>query len=472
MIENYSRNYIKIYFWKIISIVSGFLSLLIVVPHLSNDIELFGIYSFCISFILYLTYADIGFLSAGQKYAAEAYARGNRKEEVDMLGFTAAILLLMIAPFSIGMIYFSFYPEVIVSELSNEGGIIASNIFLILGVVLPIQIILQRLVQSILIIRIKDYISLRIDVIFNLIKIASVFFFFRVDHYLIVEYYLFISMLTIFSALLILFTIRKTEDYDFLALLKAIKLNKKQFDISKQLAYSSLFLTIGWLIYYELDIFLIGKIFGPTEVAIYAIGFTFLNFLRSLWNSVFSPFAQRFNHFVGMKKETELKKLITTIIDYSLPLCIIVTVILIVVAEPLILFWVGEKYTESIIILQVLIIGTGFGFVTNPASFYFTAKTKYAYIYAISFTLPLVFILSCLFFIPKLGILGISISKSLSMLTGFVISMIGLSYIYNPLRAIKKWIVNLIIFSGLIIYFLPIGINMICLLYTSDAADE
>ena len=56
---NYSKNYIKIYFWKVISIVSGFLSLLIVVPHLSNDIELYGIYSFCISFSLYLSYATI-----------------------------------------------------------------------------------------------------------------------------------------------------------------------------------------------------------------------------------------------------------------------------------------------------------------------------------------------------------------------------------------------------------------------------
>ena len=202
--NNYSKNYLRIYFWKFISILSGFLSLLIVVPHLSDNLELYGIYAFCISFTLYLMYADFGFLNSGQKFAAEAFARGNRKEEIEMLGFTGAVLLLMIIPFSIVMIYFSFYPHIILTDLTYEGEFIASKIFLILGIILPFHIILQELVQSILIIRIKDYIALRIDVIFNLIKIASVFYFFADNKYLIVEYFLFINLLSILSSFLIL----------------------------------------------------------------------------------------------------------------------------------------------------------------------------------------------------------------------------------------------------------------------------
>ncbi len=110
MNNSYNRNYFNIYFWRSLSIISGFLSLLIIVPHLSNNQELYGIYTFCISFTLYLTYADIGFLGAGQKYAAEEFAKGNRNEEIKILGFTGAILLLMVLPFSVAMIYFSFHP--------------------------------------------------------------------------------------------------------------------------------------------------------------------------------------------------------------------------------------------------------------------------------------------------------------------------------------------------------------------------
>ena len=113
------KNDKKIYFWKILSIISGFLSLLIVVPNLTNDIELYGIYSLCISFTLYLSYADIGFLNSGQKYAAEAYATGKRKDEVQTLGFTTAILLLMMFPFTIAMFVCYLNPGLLISNLSG-----------------------------------------------------------------------------------------------------------------------------------------------------------------------------------------------------------------------------------------------------------------------------------------------------------------------------------------------------------------
>lgn len=459
--NNYSKNYLKIYFWRSISIISGFLSLLIVVPHLSNNQELYGIYSFCISFTLYLTYSDIGFLSAGQKYAAEEFAKGNRREEMGILGFTGAILLLMVLPFSLAMIYISVNPEIVLSGLSEEGQRIAGNIFLILGVLSPFQIIIQRLVQSILIIRIKDYISLRIDLIFNLIKILSVFFFFAEGRYWVVEYFLFITSLTLVSSLLVLVIIKKSEKYDFVSLLKSIKLSKKYFLITKKLAFSSLFLTIGWLVYYEFDLIIIGKWFGPREVAIYAIGFTFLNFLRTLWNTVFSPYAQRFNHFAGTESSFKLKKLIRNIIDYTLPLCILTTLILVIGSNYIVGFWVGQEYADSIFILQALIIGTGFGFITQPANYFFISNTKYTFIYLLAIVLPVVFLIGVLVMTPEIGIVGIAISKSIAMFIGFIISIIGVSSIAEPFQIFKKWLMGLIVLSSLLILFLPNVLLMI-----------
>lgn len=451
----YTKNYLKIYFWRSLSLISGFLSLLIVIPHLSNNQELFGIYAFCISFSLYLTYADIGFLGAGQKYAAEEFARGNRSEEIKILGFTGAILLLMVLPFSIAMIYFSFHPEKVINDLSIDGQKIAGHIFLIIGVLSPFQVIIQRLVQSILIIRIKDYISLRIDIAFNLLKIASVFFFFAKDRYLVVEYYLFISLMTILGSLIVLSIIKRTENYDFIELLKSIRLSKKYYVVTKKLAFSSLFLTIGWLIYYELDLIIIGKWFAPQEVAIYAIGFTFLNFLRTLWNTVFSPYAQRFNHFAGNANMLEMKTLITKIIDYTFPICILTTLVLVIGAKYLVLFWVGSEYSDSIIILQLLILGTGFGFITKPANYYFIAKTKYKFIYLSAVFLPTVFFLGVITLTPAIGLSAFALSKSAAMFAGFIISIIGLSSILNPLKLMGKWILNLVIISGVLIYFMP-----------------
>jgi len=75
-------HYLKIYTWRLLSLISGFLSLIIVIPHLSTQQDLYGIYAFCITFALYLSYSDIGFISAGQKFAAEELAKNNQTEEL------------------------------------------------------------------------------------------------------------------------------------------------------------------------------------------------------------------------------------------------------------------------------------------------------------------------------------------------------------------------------------------------------
>lgn len=454
-ITNYSKNYVKIYFWKSLSILSGFLSLLIVVPHLSQNKEIFGIYSLCLSLTIYLTYADIGFLSAGQKYAAEAFIKNDRKAEMDLLGFTGAILILMIIPFSIGMVYLSFNPEILINEISDDTRSISSSIFLILAIVLPIQIIIQRLVQSILIIRVKDFISMKIDLFFNIIKILSVFYFFSEDLYRIVDYFLFITLISILSSLFIIYKIKKLENYDFLYLIKSIKLKGNIYKMINKLAFSSLFLSIGWIIYYELDLIIIGKLLAPEEIAIYAVGFTFLNFLRNLWNIVFSPFSQRFNHFVGLNNDFELRKLIRQIINYTFPLCVIVTLVLFLSSEKIIYYWVGKEYVDSIIILQILILGTSFAFITNPSSYYITAKTKYNYINFLAVSTPVIFIIGVYLFFPILNTIGISLSKTLTMLIAAIIYFFGIRNIYNPILSIKKWTLTLSITCVFISFLVP-----------------
>ena len=440
MRKSFTSNYINIYIWKTISIISGFLSLLIVLPSLSNNLELFGVYSFCISLTIYLIYSDLGFLGAGQKYAAESFALGDSKTEIELLGFTIMLLIVMIIPFSVFMIFLSFNPILLISDLSNEASDVASQIFLIIGVFFPIQIILQRLSQSILIIRVKDYIGLRIDVFTNLIKILSVFYFFSSNSYQIVEFYFFITILTIISQLYVLYKIKKLENFNFFKLIKSIKFSKKYYHISKKLAFSSFALTFGWLIYYELDLIIIAKLFGVKEVGIYAVAFTFFNFLRSLWNSVFLPFAQRFNHFVAENSYVKIKELINNLIEYTLPLSTLITVVLYLSAEKLIVYWVGVDYIDSVYILKILVIGAFFSFVNLPASHYFSALTKYNYLYILAIMFPSVFLISVFFTYSEFGVSAIAISKSFTNSIAFIISLFGIIKFANPLKIIGKWL--------------------------------
>ena len=298
MISFSNKEYFRLYIWRFTSIISGFLSMLVVVPHISEEQELFGVYSVVMSIALYLTYSDLGFLSAGQKYAAESYANGNRDNEYRIIGFTIFLLLVMSVPFTVTAYFVSLNPTVIISELSDNAKIIASRLFFIIAFLLPVQVLLQRLVQSILSIRLKDYLYLRIDFFSNLIKITSTFWFFKSD-YLLVEFVAFSILLTILSQIFILINFKTRHSYEILQVLREVKFSLDTYNKVSKLAYSSLLVTLSWILYYELDLVFIGRWLGARQVAIYAVAFSFLNFTRTFWNALYSPFAHRFNHLTG-----------------------------------------------------------------------------------------------------------------------------------------------------------------------------
>ena len=147
MQTSYKKNYIQTYIWKALSFILSFISLFIVVPFLSSNKELYGLYTFCASFQLYLTYADIGFLSAGQKYAAECFAKNDRHGETKIFGFVGFILLCLIIPFSILLCIAAVNPSIVINELSPENITIARYLFLTIAIVSPIQVLLLRVSQ-------------------------------------------------------------------------------------------------------------------------------------------------------------------------------------------------------------------------------------------------------------------------------------------------------------------------------------
>jgi O-antigen/teichoic acid export membrane protein len=304
MDNSYTKNYLKIYFWQGVSLVLNFLSMFIVVPYLTSEPSIYGIYTVCISISIFLSYADLGFLGAGQKYAAEYFAKGQRKEEINVIGFTNFILLVFLLLFSAGFFILSLQPELLIKNLlPGKQETIASSLLLILALFTPVTL-LQRLLQMIFGIRLEDYIIQRTNVVASLLKIISVLWFFREGQYNIVGYFLFTQIINLTAAMLTILIARKRFSYDFIALIKSIHFNKIVFAKTKNLAFTSFYLTFTWILYYELDPAAIGKILGPQQVAVFAIGLTIMSFIRSIMGILFSPFNARFNHFIGTDRKS------------------------------------------------------------------------------------------------------------------------------------------------------------------------
>ncbi|WP_281231868.1 lipopolysaccharide biosynthesis protein [Flavobacterium gelatinilyticum] len=456
MQKSYTKNYLKIYLWQIVSLVLNLLSMFIVVPYLSSQPMLYGIYSVCISFSIFLAYADLGFMGAGQKYAAEYFAKGDKIEEIKVIGFTNFVLLIFLFLFSIFFLVLSQQPELLVKGIgaSNERDI-ASSLFLILALFTPTTL-LQRLLQMIFAVRMEDFIIQRTNIVGSIFKIISVLWFFKSDNYDIVGYFLFVQFVNFISALITLFIAKKRYNYDFLALIKSLKFNKNIFNKTKSLAFTSLFMTVSWILYYELDLAVIGHLLGAEQVAIYAIGLTVLSFFRSILGILFSPFNVRFNHFIGSGNESTLKSFYLQIVVIIAPIVAFPIITFAILAEPIIKSWVGPNYTSSITIVQFLVFCNILAFITYPTSFMLLAKERQKMLYFVNTLLPFVFWIGIVFTIDTLGIKSFAIFKFVAfVLSGLTLYKIMIDYL------------NLKILDSLSKILLPLLLPMIFLIFSS-----
>jgi O-antigen/teichoic acid export membrane protein len=437
---SYTKNYLKIYLWQGISLALNFISIFIVIPFLSSDSNVFGIYSVCTSFTIFLNYADFGFLSAGQKFAAESFARKNDNEEIRIIGFTIFILIFFLSIVFFMFLFLSLNPDLIVKDLSNNiQKNIASNLLLILAIFTPTTI-LQRLLQMIYSIRMEDFIIQRSNVVGNIVKIFSIYLFFHQNNFDIVGYFLFTQFVNLIVALFTLFFASHKYQYNFSYLFKSVRFDKALFKKTNKLAFASLFVTLSWILYYELDSIIIANRFGTREVAVYAIGLTVLSVFRSIFGILFSPFNVRFSHFVAKYDENKLKIFYLDIVAFLAPFVIFPIVSIAILSRPIILTWVGEEYSNSVQIVQFLVLCNVFAFISYPTNFMLVAKERQKELYVISFIVPFIFWGGILLFVGYIGILAFALFKLIAFLFSFLflyiimINYLGLSFF----ESIKK----------------------------------
>ena len=462
MQASYTNNYIQTYIWKALSFVVGFLSLFIVVPFLSSNKELYGLYTFCASFQLYLSYADIGFLSAGQKYAAECYAKDDRKGETKIFCFVGFVLLCLILPFSVLLFIAAVNPRIVINELASANVNVGRLLFLTIAIVSPIQVLLQRVSQSVLTIRVKEYISSRIDIVGSLVKIVSVLFFFTGGRYMICEYFLFINCVTIVCCLVTIGIIEWTENYRFRDILESIRWSKQVFDQTKYLAFSSLGATVAWLLYYELDLIYIGKLFSITDVAYYSVCFTLLNFIRNISNILYGPYSQRFNHFVALNDEKSMKKMLHILVKNTYPLYIFGCCLLSSISFYFIVLWVGNEYVPSVPILSVLAFFFVFHYISQPAGYLAIAKEQYKVINIQAIVMSVLFlILVVVLRATGMGLMSFVIAKvSIAIIQGIYLAVFMSKWI-NIWDAIKKYLPQVVVLTVIMCFSLRYLLGMI-----------
>uniref|UniRef100_UPI0040487C0D hypothetical protein n=1 Tax=Algoriphagus sp. TaxID=1872435 RepID=UPI0040487C0D len=383
--------YINIYIWQAVSIVFNFAGVFIVTPFISTQPNLYGIYSIIIAAYFFISYADFGFLSAGVKYASEYFVQNKQQNEIQIIGFTGVVFLTFSSFYALGVLVISFNPSLLVNGIVSAVEIdIAQKLLIILALSCP-ALVIQRVIQIIFAIRLQDYKFQRILIISNCIKLISAFFFFSGGRYMIVEYFFFSQICLIGAVIGGLFVLKKSLEYDLIGLFKAFRFSKNMYDKTKNLAFTSIFLTICWILYYELDTFAIAKIFGTNSVAVYAIGLTIITYFRTLFGVIFTPFIARFNHFIGLNDKEGLKLFFIKVVTIFLPLTVFPVLTVFYTVDNFILSWVGDVYISSISIASILVLTYIFSFITYPSGILIMANERVKALYFTSAIQPIIF---------------------------------------------------------------------------------
>lgn len=409
------NNILKIYFYRMLGIIVGFGSMLFVLPWITSNQDEYAIYALSVSLCLFLTYGDLGFLAAGQKYCSEAVGRNSITEELTYLGFIIALLLSIFSLFLIGMLSLATNPSIIFSSIDEPLSLLASKMFITIAILMPIQVIFQRVIYLILSSRLKDYLFSRVDTFFNLLKIAMLPFFITNDGFLLFEYFLSSILISCFSCLIGFFIIKRYANFPILQIFRYIRFSSDVYHKIKLLAYSTTFSTIFFVLYYEFDLIIAAKFFSIEDVALYALAFTFLNFLRSLWVVGFSPFLPLMNLKYGASKIKEAQDISYKLFEITLPLFIILALILSKNIEIILLYWLGNDFDASGKLISILLYGIILVGLTNIGAHYATTFQKYRAIALLGIAPFLVYFFSFFYLInhfPEQGIANLAYAKA------------------------------------------------------------
>lgn len=426
--SDYYSNYLKNSFFQILATGIGFLSLFIVVPFLSENKVLYGIYSVCISLIIFFNYADFGFITACQKYVGEYYAKNDLMEEIKIVGFTSFLLILFVVIVGFFLLPIAISPRILIEGIRQSDEGIASMLIFILIFSAPF-IAVKRICNVIFSSRIEQYKFQAFSFLGHVIKLLSILVFFTNSHYMLVEYFLFIQIVDIITTILLIVYIFQNYHYE-----KELLINSFHFDIAiwrlvRGLVGASIFTTISWILYYELDLIVLAKISSPEQLAIYSAAFTFLTLVRNYFSVIYSSFSPRFNHYVGLNDKNGIKLFYIKNIKVLLPIVFFPLLLFVLLGYPLMLSWIGYDYEESVLLAKILVGGNFLAFISYPSTQYIIATNRIKNLMMSSALLPIVFYggIACAF--GSWGIISFAIFKSIGQI---------LTAVYRFIICLKK----------------------------------
>lgn len=388
---------LKIYFWRIITLILSIVSVLIIIPRLSSSQTIYGLYSSILYLLLFISFNDFGFLPASIKFASEAVGLKDRNKEMSVISFSMFIMLMFTLITCLFFLYLSFNPSFFFNELNSQEILIAGRLYFGVAIFSPFYA-LKRSLQTIYQIRVEDFRYQISEFFFIILKIYLVFVFFNEGKYEIVKYFYSYNLIYIVIIGFLFIDIKIRYKYDWFLFFQGFKFDKNVYHSIKKLAFAMLISSVASILLFQVDMIALTAMFSARVVGVFAIGLTITSYLRNLIGSIYQPYTAILNQHYAKGELTEFDNLLYNLFKMGTPIVFILLSVSYIYSDSLILSWVGNDYVESIFITKILILSLLYSSMTIPIAEYLKAHNLSKNIKIISIISPFTFYFSVFVF--------------------------------------------------------------------------
>jgi O-antigen/teichoic acid export membrane protein len=407
------KRFMLTYMVNALEFFTAFLAMFFVTPKITGSVstEVYGTFAAVLSFSMFLSYADFGFLSAAFKFGCDEYLKGDRHKEVQILSSAAFVQFSAYLIFALIMLIFAKYPQAMINGLNQETAAISSKMFCLLAL-FCFTSIPRRIITFIAEFRIKAYHVASRFILVNLVNIALVFFIFNSNNSMnIVYYYLFSSLASLGGTIIIGYYLFRKWNYSIKEFVAEFRFNRTILLFLWPLAKASFFTTLMYLLYYELDKIYILKFFSAGMLAFYAIGAGLSSYIRTLSSNLNSPYLPKYNKFHVQADDAGMKQFYLSNLAVVAPFIFVPVIVAVILMPKFIIAWVGVKFARSILLAQFLVGAWLFAPFTDIPSYIITAKVRIREMYLFSIIVTTAFWLIVLSTGRYIGVNSLAIAR-------------------------------------------------------------
>jgi len=455
------KKYVINYILSAFEFVTRFLWIFLAIPKITDSLslEVYGLYMAVLSFAMFLSYVDFGFMSAAQKFGCDEYLKGDRRKEMELLSSAAFMQLMAFAVFALIMVVLAMNPPMVISGLDKEGIFLSRTLFILLAIFSFVSIP-RSIVSFIAQFRIELYRVKAWEILFNLINIVLVFIIFSSKASMsVVYYYLCSNVAMLFMVIgLGLFLFRKWH-YSIREFLLSFKLNKSALKHLWPFAKASFISSLLYVLYYELDKVYIAKFLSADQLAFYVIGVSLMTGFRSLSGALNSPYIPKYNQYYVNNDDKGMKNFYFSHLSVVSPFIFIPVIVCVILMPQVVISWVGEKFAPSIGVAQILVGSYIMAPFIDCSSYIVTAKVKLSAIYVSGIITTVSFWGIVVFLSDRYGIQAVAWAKFVSTFVSgiyFIVvahKIIGVRFFDYGKRILAPFLVACILAGALGILF-------------------